>query len=112
MSRAYQAYIRISNFDPARKRDVIAAARQSWSWDFDGWYSEPNYIDASSDDNLCGGEGEGEFAERVTQDIWAANGAFCSVQIEMTFLENLPCETYELDEDDYARWFADAQKTG
>ena len=115
MSRAYNAYIRISNFDPARKLAIVTAARADWGWSFDGW-NDPSFpnqeiIESAEDSYLSGGESEEEFVQRVTHDIWTANGAFCSVQLEMTFLENLPFETYELDEEDYAGWLASVEKT-
>ena len=35
--------------------------------------------------------------------IWRANGSFCEVVVNATYLEDLPYETYTLDESDYAR---------
>lgn len=57
----------------------------------------------SGDGQLCGGESEDEFAERITKAIWQANGQFCSVEVCATYLEDLPCEQYQLDRDDYDR---------
>ena len=58
---------------------------------------------ASAQGNLCGGESEEEFTERLSLAVWRANGGYCSVTVDATYLENLPYETHTLDEADYAR---------
>jgi hypothetical protein len=35
--------------------------------------------------------------------IWRANGAYCDVTVDATYLESLPYETHCLSEADYAR---------
>ncbi len=35
--------------------------------------------------------------------IWKANGAYCEVSVDATYMESLPYETHSLDEDDYKR---------
>jgi hypothetical protein len=91
--------VTITNFNPERKVQLIEAANQEWS--FDDWYQEANYISACAEDNLCGGEGEEEFATRLTKAIWKANGAFCGVDVQATYLEDRPSESYSLTEEDY-----------
>ena len=44
-----------------------------------------------------------EFTERLSLAIWRANGSYCHVSVDATYLENLPYETHALDEADYAR---------
>jgi hypothetical protein len=46
---------------------------------------------------------EEEFTERLSVAIWRANGAYCEVTVNATYLENLPYETHCLNEADYAR---------
>ena len=56
---------------------------------------------ATAEGNLCGGENEHEFADRLARAIWKANGGYCYVAVRATNLENMPYETYSYDEDDY-----------
>ena len=53
--------------------------------------------------SFAGGETEEEFTERLAVAIWRANGGYCEVIVNATFLENLPYEIHTLDEDDYER---------
>ena len=60
-------------------------------------------LTASEEASLCGGESEEQFTERLSLAVWKANGEFCEVTINATYLENLPYEIHSLDEDDYER---------
>lgn len=105
MSRYYEMSVEISEYNPAKAKEIQAAAEAEWS--FDDWWSandEPGEaMHASAQGNLSGGESEEEFAERLSLAVWRANGGYCSVTIDATYLENLPYETHTLDEEDYAR---------
>jgi hypothetical protein len=112
MSRFYQMSVELSGHDPAKVAQVREAAEGEWP--FDDWFDSGENLTASGQANLSGGEGEEEFAERLAAAIWRANGGFCRVSVDATYLENLPYETYELDESDYARLLEGkhAQDTG
>lgn len=60
-------------------------------------------LTASADDYLCSGETEPEFVERLAKVVWEANGGPCAVSVNATYLEDLPAESYSLDESDYDR---------
>jgi hypothetical protein len=60
-------------------------------------------LQASASDWLCGGESEEQFTERLSVAIWRANGEFCEVVVNATYLEELPYESHTLDQDDYDR---------
>jgi hypothetical protein len=99
--------VEISGHDPAKVPQIQAAAEKEWPFD-DWWFSgdeDQGAADmrASAQHQLCGGEGEEEFAERLSVAIWRANGSYCQVVVDATYLENLPYETHALDEADYAR---------
>ena len=53
--------------------------------------------------NCVVGRSEEQFTERLSVAIWRANGGYCRVSVDATYLENLPYETHGLDESDYAR---------
>jgi hypothetical protein len=107
MSSFYEMSVEVSGYDPAKVAEIQAAAEQEWP--FDDWWRAGDESDsaatmhASGQNSLCGGESEEEFTERLSLAIWRANGGYCHVSVDATYLENLPYETHELDEADYAR---------
>ena len=106
MSRFYDMTVQISGHDPAKVPQIQAAANEEWPLD-DWWPSgeedEEASMQASASDLLCGGESEEEFVERLSVAIWRANGSYCKVVVDATFMENLPYETHTPDESDYVR---------
>ena len=99
MSRYYEMTVTVNDMASDRKDAIEEAARTEW--DFGGCYESQGGMTLSGDGQLCGGESEDEFAERITKAVWQANGQFCVVEVTATHLENLPYETYQLDRDDY-----------
>jgi len=109
MSRFYEMSVEVSGHDPAKSSEIQSAAGQEWPFD-DWWFAgddDAATMHASGQGSLCGGESEDEFTERLSLAIWRANSAFCRVSVDATYLENLPYETHELDESDYARLIQD-----
>jgi hypothetical protein len=99
--------VEISEHDPAKAPQIQAAATEQWPFS-DWWFSGDEdqvsaAMHASAQHNLCGGESEEQFTERLSLAIWRANGRYCCVVVDATYLESLPYETHSLDEDDYAR---------
>ena len=101
MSRFYQMSVEVSGHDSAKVAQIQEAAEAEWP--FDDWFDSGENLTASGQANPSGGEGEEEFTERLSLAIWRTNGGFCRVSVDATYLENLPYETHELDEADYAR---------
>jgi hypothetical protein len=103
MSRHYQFDIEVRDYDPEKIFLIWEADGQQW--EFEAWYesSEKHYTSTSGTGNLAGC-GEQEFAQQLTKDIWKANGAFCQVIVNATYLEDLPVETYDLTEEDYQNY--------
>ena len=100
MSRYYSMFVRITGPAPERIDAVKSAAEAEWS--FEDWVlGGEDVLTAAADGSLCGGETEEEFAQRLAKAVWAANGAFCEVEVHATYLEDLPCETHCFDQDDY-----------
>ena len=84
MSRFYEMSVEISGYDPAKAKEIQAAAEAEWA--FDDWWlagtEEPGEtMHASAQSNLCGGESEEEFTERLSLAVWRANGSYCSVTV-------------------------------
>lgn len=101
MSRYYGMSVTISGHKPELVAGIKAAAEEEWP--FGDWQAYDGKLTAYAESNLCGGETEEEFTERLSVAIWRANGAYCGVSVDATYLEALPYETHSLDEDDYAR---------
>jgi len=98
MSRSYEMYVSVTGFDPKRKEDIENAANLEWN--FPDWDHYKGEITATGQSNLCGGETEEEFAKRLQVAIVKANGKPCKVDVTATCLEDLPCDTYNFDEED------------
>jgi len=94
--------VEISGHDPEKVYKIQAAAEQEWPFD-DWWSSDNGDMQTSAKDSLCGGETEERFTERLSLAIWRANGRYCEVIVNATFLENLPYEIHTLDQADYER---------
>jgi len=104
MSRYYEMDLHFHRANPDRVDAIKQAAAEEWP--FEDWYAlgqpgTPTSFGSSGRDNLCGGESEDEFAERLARAIWKANGSYCEVEVRATYLEDLPYETYSFDEDEY-----------
>ena len=105
MSRFYRMAVEIPGHDPARTSQIRAAAEEQWPFD-DWWPSadeDQGKPEMRAQDSLCAGETEERFVERLTAAIWRANGSYCRVSVDATYLENLPYEAHKLDEMDYVR---------
>jgi hypothetical protein len=110
MSRYYEMSVEITGHRP-EKADAIRDAAAGL-WEFSDWcdQDDPLKLAASAKGNLCGGETEEEFTERLSVAIWRANGAYCDVTVDATYLESLPYETHCLDQADYARLIGKQQE--
>ena len=98
MSQYYRMRVEITGCGLKKKAIKTAAAKE---WPFAEWEEDEVELGCSAESHLR--DGEEEFAERLTVAIWRANGTYCEVLVTATYLENPPCELYQLDEDDYER---------
>lgn len=101
MSRHYRMHAEIAGGRPDRIDAIKVAAEEEWP--FDDWNEFEGTLAASAEDNLCGGESEEEFTERLSLAIWKANGEYCDVSVTAYYLEELPYELRCLNEEDYER---------
>lgn len=108
MSRYYEMSVEVGRHRAERGAAIREAARQEWP--FGDWSDQEGTLEASAAGNLCGGESDSHFADRLAVAIWKANGAYCDVTVKATCLESLPYEEYGLGEDDYARLFGQQQE--
>ena len=113
MSRAYEMTVEIKDYKARNLPKIIRACCEEWDFEADDFTNDRHYdppsqklrrarkVIATAQGNLCGGEQEQEFAQRLTMAIWKANGGFCLVEVRSVYLEELPYETYMYDEDDF-----------
>ncbi len=104
MSRSYEMTVKIRGAAPDRVEVIKKAAESEWA--FDVWYpldhpDDARNFAADGSGNLCSGEREEEFVERLSRAIWKANGAYCEVEVQVLCLDCLPYETHILDEGAY-----------
>lgn len=64
-------------------------------------YDGSHYFQQYQEGVLCGGESVEEFVDRLTYAIWDACECYVPVIIRATYLDDLPSEEHELNEEDY-----------
>ena len=100
MSRAYNMELTVTDFNIKRAVEIMDAANKEWCFGDDLTLNEDSEtIQGSADGSLRGGETDDQFAGRLCKAIFKANKAPCKVSIQATYLEDLPCETYEFSKD-------------
>ena len=107
MSRYYQMNIAVDDVSKKEHTTCLGVCIEEWGCDgerVDMWREDFQYFSFTGNGSLSGGESEEEFTDRITHAMWKALGRFISVRIEATYLEDLPCESYELDKSDYELW--------
>jgi len=106
MSRYYEMAFEVNTADLTEEEidKVKDEIEELWGIDTDDMSCFGNTLEASGNNFLCGGESEDEFARRAVRQIWETLGDFVKIEVRATFLEELPFESYEFDEDDYEEW--------
>jgi len=110
MSRAYGMNVEIKGAVPANLPAIRETARGLWP--FEDWSGMDELISSYGESNLCGGESEQEFTDRLAEAIWLANGEYCQVVVSATCLEDLPLDTHIRDEASYTQWQRKGEKGG
>lgn len=101
MSQQYSMEVTITGFDTNRKEAIKDAAGEHWNFD---WFGDHDTeLSGDGESALTGGLTEAEFAAQLARAVWQANGGFCRVAVNATYLEALPFEKYEYQEEDFAR---------
>jgi hypothetical protein len=99
MSRSYEIKVMVRGYRPQELGEICAALQSQWDFDpSDFPLSEeppPAELDACGVDNLCGGMSADEMADRLAHAVWAANGAYCQVEVWSTFLDMVPPEEWQ-----------------
>lgn len=104
MSRYYRMSVTLESLPETYDLDALKCAMNAeWNFDNGSWFQHADILEVTGESCLYGGEGEDEFAERLTREIFKVLGAPCSVTITAAYLEDPPCETYSFDKEDYDR---------
>ena len=100
MSRAYSMQVRIYDCPPELYTAVKARANEEWDfeeWDFGDWDidgdSDEVVLWGAGESQLCGGESEAEFVDRLMEALWSVCPRV-RVVVDATFLEDLPRTTH------------------
>ena len=104
MSRLYEMTVTISGYAEDKKDEIMDACKGEWNFDDMFAYTTTEELPklcGSAQGSLVGGESEDEFAKRLALAIWKANGTFCHIEVCATYMEELPHETYIMDEEEY-----------
>lgn len=112
MNRAYSMYVTVSwKPKPGENiketaQEIGDAMRKQWPFDDQFCYCDEDGIvelSDSADGNLCGGESEEEFADRLAKAVWEV-AAGVKIEVNATCLEDIPYDTYTFNEEDYQEW--------
>ena len=109
MSRSYEMQVTVKGYTWKHVQTIISAMLRLWNFD-EGTFPDkdqplPPDLLAVGTDNLCGGESEEEFADRLAQAVWSANQGYCDVEVRATYLEvDPPSEIHTLTQADYEAW--------
>lgn len=103
MSRFYQMELRVQGLSTVEKNLVRKVFSHLWE-DPDSEYDDDEECYFSANSNLCGGKSDADFAKQLTEAVWKELARFVHVQVISTYLESLPTETFESDEDAYKKW--------
>ena len=111
MSRAYEMHVKILGYEPEHRDRIIAACTEEWEFaPEDVSETPPEHCEdgtelmVGAEGNLCGGETEEEFSDRLAAAVWKANGSYCEVVVCATYLEELPYEEHIRDKEYYEKW--------
>ena len=108
MSRFYHIWFIVSTEELTGNEleSVILVLQGAWDIDSnDGQLStQAKTYSIGGDSYLTGGETEEAFAMRVIHAVWETVGKFVLMEINATYLENIPSETHFLGEADYEQW--------
>jgi len=98
MSRLYEMSVSISNYNEKKSEAIEEAINGQWEFDdfLKREHQEVNYLDASGQGYLSGGDSEEDFVEQISKAIWEANGKVCNITVNCTYLENIPFESYDM----------------
>ena len=96
-------------YKPERMSDISAALQAQWDFDPSEFplsdEAPPAELDATGVGNLTGGMAADDMAARLAQAVWAANGAYCEVEVWSTFLDMVPpSDTHTWTAGDYEAW--------
>lgn len=106
MSRYYEASVEIEEPDNSKLEKIKKACCEEWEFDIEAFQdfergNGAKGIEAVAQSRLCGGETEDEFAARMAEAIWIANGGYCRVVVNTLYLEELPYTAYPMEEEEY-----------
>ena len=106
MSRNYEMIIRVYNVkDEGTKEMIHDVVKEEWS--IDDEYEDTDYYVMRGVGSLCGGETEEEFANKVAMALWEKLEKYHRITVEAVYLDDLPCETYDMGEETYAEEMSD-----
>lgn len=106
MSRYYGMKVTVRGYQASRK-DRIAEKLQEL-WDFEAPDVLPDgTLELAGEDHLRAGTLDCEFAAELARTVWEANGGYCEVEVESTYLEvTPPGDIHTWNEGDYREWLA------
>ena len=107
MSRAYEMTVVVEDVPVTLIKVVSEAMAKEWNfddivpYDVDPPGGTMRNLRGNGQDQLCGGDTDEDFTDRIAHAIWVAAKQYLAVSVDSTCLEDIPCDSYYRDEDDY-----------
>lgn len=103
MSKFYRMDVEVRKYDTSKMEAIVDACNGEWEFNIEGPTDliGDGSLRGTGESHLCSGESEEEFTQRLSKAVWKANGGFCEVYVRCCYLENIPCESYEYDEETF-----------
>jgi hypothetical protein len=103
MSRSYSMRVEVAKFKKGKSGAVVKACLGEWDFDSDEVEAKAKSIILDGDGDLCGGETEQEFVDRLSKAVWEANGGYCEIEVQATCYDDMPCVAHYRNRKDYKR---------
>lgn len=99
MSRCYQMDLTVRRYNPFCFKKIQKAAKEIFDFELEEVkMDDGKHAESTVDGNLCAGETEAEFAKRLKDVIFEANGGPCQITLDAHDLDSTPCESFTFGE--------------
>lgn len=70
----------------------------------DDYVEDEKKFQVYHESNLAGGESPSEFTVRLAHAVWKALGRYVQVNVQVSYIEEVPTDDFGMNEEDYEEW--------
>ena len=106
MSRYYGMKVTVRGYQASPKGLIVEKLQELWDFEAPDVLQDGT-LELAGEDHLTAGMLDCEFATELARAVWEANGGYCEVEVESTYLEvTPPSDIHTWSEGDYREWQA------